>query len=48
MAIFGGPAKQPYIFVQKKFLLMQSPINMIINGHILKSQTLELFLISPL
>lgn len=40
---FFCPAKWPYI---KKNMLMQSPVNMA-NGPILKSQTVESFIISP-
>lgn len=48
-AMFFGLAKLPYIFVQKKTLLLQSPINAV-NGNfdcIDKSQTVESPIISP-
>ena len=45
-AMFFGLAKLSYIFIQKKTLLLQSPINTV-NGHIMKSQTVEYLIISP-
>ena len=40
-SLFFGPAKWPYIFVQKS-LIMRSPTNMA-NSHILKSLTVDVF-----